>query len=148
MLKKRIDDLLQNDSIDYNGAAHKTIFRRKYYSIFRWFFLLITFIVIVLGIAHFFGYILSPERTIAGTYIKGNQKIQLKVNGDCSLRFVSIKELKTCRWKYDEDQHTIHISYQYNKKNYYGNLYEKKDTITVGYKEDVLIYNGIDYKKK
>ena len=93
-------------------------------------------------------YIFSIEKQISGAYIKGNNVIQLKVNGGCYLRLLKNEKLKECEWKYDEDKHTISISYEFIKENYYGEVVDKKDNITVGYKDNVLIYNGIEYKKK
>ncbi len=148
LLKSKLDKLLHNDSIDYNGAAHKTIFRRKYYPVLRWFFLISVMMIILLGIVRFFGYISNSERKISGTYIKGNQSIKLMDNGECLLRLLNITKLKKCKWQYNEKKHTIRINYEFSKKNYYGDLYESKDSITVGYKDDLLIYNGVEYKKK
>ena len=148
VFKNQVDELLEHEPVGYNGASHKTIFRKKYAPIIQWIMIIVAFIIIVLGIVHFFGYIFSTEKRISGTYLKGNQKIQLNVNGTCSLRLPRITDLKSCKWKYDSEQHTIDIRYEFSKKNYFGDVYDTKDTITVGYKEDVLIYNGIDYKKK
>lgn len=148
LFKEKVDELLKNDLIDYNGASHKTIFRKKYFPIFKWMMIVLFFSMIVLGVVHFFGYISSTEKQISGTYIKGNQKIVLKVNGSCYLRLLNIKDLKKCAWKYDEDKHIISIQYDFRKKNYYGELYDTHDTIHVGYKENVLIYNGVEYKKR
>ena len=148
LFKEKVDELLGNDIIDYNGASHKTIFRKKYLSIFKWIMIVFIFSIIVLGIIHFFGYVFSTEKQISGIYIKGNQKIELKVNGSCYLRLLNIMDLKKCSWKYDEDQHTIRIRYSFRKKNYYGELYDTKDMIDVGYKDQVLIYNGVEYKKR
>ena len=61
---------------------------------------------------------------------------------------MNIEDLKKCSWKYDEDQNTINIRYEFRKKNYFGELYDTKDTISVGYKDDKLIYNGVEYKKR
>ena len=148
VFKDKVDELLEHAPVGYNGASHKTIFRRKYAPIVQWILVLVSFVIIVLGIIHFFSYIFSTEKKISGTYLKGNQKIQLKVNGTCSLRLARITDLKGCKWKYDAEQHTIDIRFEYSKKNYFGDTYHNKDTITLGYKDNVLIYNGVEYKKK
>ena len=145
--KSRVDELLGNEQNISNGYMNKSLFQRSYIPIIQWIGVILFFILFVLGIVHLFGYLLSPEKQVSGVYLKGNQKITLKVNGKCDLKISRIKNLKKCTWKINNDQ-TITIRYEFSKSNYYGEEYDTKDTMKVGYKEDVLIYNSIEYNKK
>ena len=146
--KNRVDELLGNDQNFSNGYQNKSIFQRSYLPIVQWVGIIISFFIVVLGVVHLFGYLLSPEKRISGVYLKGNQKITLKVNGTCDLKITGIKNLKKCKWVIHDENQTITIRYEFSKNNYYGESYDSKDTIKVGYKDDLLIYNGIEYKKK
>ena len=136
---------------DHNNIVHsqnKSMFQKEFLPILEWFVIILVMIIIVIGIAHLFGYIFSSERQLSGTYLKGNQKIILNMNGTCDLKLTGIKDLKKCKWTLNKEDSRIIINFEFSKNNYYGKEYETKDKIMVGYKNDALIYNGIEYLKK
>ncbi|MBR6136947.1 MAG: hypothetical protein IKQ06_02185 [Bacilli bacterium] len=146
--KTRVDEMIGYDHNNIVHSQNKSMFQKEFLPILEWFMIILIMIIIVLGIAHLFGYIFSNERQMAGSYIKGNQKIVLNMDGTCDLRLPGIKEVKTCEWKYNKNDTLIVVKYEFSKNDYYGKEYETKDKIMVGYKNDALIYNGIEYLKK
>ena len=146
--KNKVDELLGNEQSIYNGYNNKNLFQPKYVPIIQWIVIILAMILLVLGIVHFFAFVFSTEKKLSGTYLKGNQKIVLNVNGSCDLRMSRIKNLKSCKWTVDADDNSIAIQYEFSKDNYYGETYNTKENIKVAYKDDTLIYNGIEYSKK
>ena len=146
--KLRVDEMIGYDHLNVVHNQNKSMFQREYFPIFEWTMIILVMVIAVLGIAHLFGYIFSNERQMSGTYLKGNQKIVLKMDGSCDLRLPGIKDIKTCEWIFNNSDELIVIKYEFSKKNYYGDEYETKDKIMVGYKNDALIYNGVEYLKK
>ena len=145
--KKRVEELLGQD-VPVMHYSNKSIYQRKYNSFTQWFLFVVFSFIIVLGIAHFIGYFFSTERSIVGTYLKGNQKIVLNMNGTCNLKLTRVKNLKRCKWIIDKNENRVEIQYEYLKENYYGEKYNKKESITVGYQDHSLLYNGIEFMKK
>lgn len=146
--KNRVDELMGTNTSITNAYQDRGIFQRRDLPIIKWMFILLVMFLLVLGIVHLFGYLFSTERSISGTYENGNQYIKLKVNKTCDIKVNRIRDLLTCTWEYDEDHQTIEIQYEYTKNNYFGNEYNKKDTMIVGYKDKVITYNSNEYQKK
>ncbi len=145
--KNKFDEINGYNTI-HNSYQNRSMIQRQFVPVMQWFVIIFIMIIIVLGIVHFFGFIFSNERRVSGTYLKGNQKIELFVNGKCNIKMGKIKDLKSCTWTINPGEKTIIIKYKYLKNNYFGEAYEAKENITVGYEHNNIIYNGIEYKKK
>ena len=146
--KNRVDELLGMDSYISNAYQDRGMFQKRDIPFIKWMFIILGMFLLVLGIVHLFGYMFSTERSLSGTYKNGNQYIQLRVSKTCDLKINRVHDVLKCNWEYDEEHQTIEISYEYTKNNYFGNEYNKKDTMTLGYKDKVLTYNSVDYQKK
>ena len=145
--RDRLIDLMGNRGAG-NFVPTKSLLQESHLPVLQWISIIFLFIIFVLGMIHFFGYIFSFEKKLSGTYLKGNEKIILNVNGTCDLKFNHIKNLKKCNWILNREEKTIEIKYEYMKNNYYGEAYKKNDIMTITYGDNKVIYKGIDYKKK
>ncbi len=146
--KDRLIEVMGNNSSINNSNNNKSLLQEGHLPVLQWITILFIFIIFVLGMIHFFGYMFSNERKLSGTYSKGTQKITLKANGTCELRISKIKNIRKCTWTINREDKTIDINYEYMKNNYYGEAYKTTGSSTVKYDNKSIQYDGIDFNKK
>lgn len=102
--------------------------------IIRWFVVLFFMVLIILGVIHFFSYVFSKELSIAGKYKSDKNAIELKMDGSCRLNINSVMNKVTCTWSPSSESDEILMVIEQEK-------------VSIPYKDDVILYGGIKYKK-
>lgn len=102
-------------------------------------------IIILIGIARFFGYITSPERKMYGTYVSDSKSFVLAKDGTCDISKL-YGTTESCTWSYDSDKAEVEISYTYTS---YYSLSVRNGSYTFDYdsKENTLTYSSTTYTK-
>lgn len=133
--KNKVMELLGKNSSVSNRYEDTSIITPKYYNFLKWFMIFFTLVIIILGIIHFFIYLFSSEKDVSGKYKNGKSTIELKMNGKCILNVNSVMKKVSCTWTYNKKEKEVELTLE-------------EDKVTIPYKDDVVLYGGVKYKKK
>lgn len=107
----------------------------RYHRFVKWFFTVFFMILVIIGVFHFFGYIFSKERSLAGTYQNKKNSIVLQKDGHCKIRVEKATiEADDCTWSIVDDQEIqFHI---------------RDEVMNVPYNDKALLYGKEKYTRK